>query len=170
LEKATFAAGCFWGVEAEFRNIDGVTATAVGYTGGHTSEPTYREVCNHTTGHAEAVRVEFDPTRISYEQLLEEFWRLHDPTQLNRQGPDVGDQYRSAIFFHSPEQAEVARRSRDTSQSGFKRPIVTEITPATMFWPAEEYHQRYFEKNGVSSCRIPNMGIAQVGAEAEQLG
>jgi peptide-methionine (S)-S-oxide reductase len=170
LEKATFAAGCFWGVEAEFRNIDGVTATAVGYTGGHTSEPTYREVCNHTTGHAEAVRVEFDPARIAYEQLLEEFWKLHDPTQLNRQGPDVGDQYRSAIFFHSPEQAEVARRSRDAAQSGFKRPIVTEITPASMFWPAEEYHQRYFEKNGVSSCRIPNMGVAKVGAEAEQLG
>jgi peptide-methionine (S)-S-oxide reductase len=170
LEKATFAAGCFWGVEAEFRNLDGVTATAVGYAGGHTSEPTYRDVCNHTTGHAEAVRVEFDPAKISYERLLEEFWRLHDPTQLNRQGPDVGDQYRSAIFFHSPGQEEVAKRSRDAAQDGVKRPIVTEITPATMFWPAEEYHQRYFEKNGISSCRIPNMGTAIVGAEAEQLG
>jgi peptide-methionine (S)-S-oxide reductase len=170
LEKATFAAGCFWGVEAEFRNLDGVTATAVGYTGGHTSEPTYRDVCNHTTGHAEAVRIEFDPARISYEQLLEEFWKLHDPTQLNRQGPDVGDQYRSAIFFHSPEQEEIATRSRDAAQPSHKRPIVTEITPATMFWPAEEYHQRYFEKTGISSCRIPNMGTAAVGAEAEQLG
>lgn len=170
MEKATFAAGCFWGVEAEFRNLDGVTATAVGYTGGHTSEPTYGDVCNHTTGHAEAVRVEFDPTKISYEQLLQEFWRLHDPTQLNRQGPDVGDQYRSAIFFHSPEQAEVAKRSRDAAQGAVKLPIVTEITAATMFWPAEDYHQRYFEKNGISSCRIPNMGTATIGAEAEQLG
>lgn len=170
LEKATFAAGCFWGVEAEFRNLEGVTATAVGYSGGHTSEPTYRDVCNHTTGHAEVVRVEFDPAKISYEQLLEEFWRLHDPTQLNRQGPDVGDQYRSAIFFHSPGQEEVAKRSRDAAQGGVERPIVTEITPATMFWQAEEYHQRYFEKNGISSCRIPNMGTATVGAEAEQLG
>ena len=167
LEKATFAAGCFWGVEAEFRNLDGVTATAVGYTGGHTSEPTYRDVCSHSTGHAEAVRVEFDPTVISYEQLLEKFWGEHDPTTLNRQGPDVGDQYRSAIYVHSPEQEEVAQRSRAAAQGHFKRPIVTEITPATKFWPAEDYHQRYFEKNGVSSCRIPNMGTAAVGAEAE---
>jgi peptide-methionine (S)-S-oxide reductase len=170
LEKATFAAGCFWGVEAEFRNIDGVTATAVGYTGGHTSEPTYRDVCNHTTGHAEAVRVEFDPAKISYEKLLDEFWKLHDPTQLNRQGPDVGDQYRSAVFFHGLEQEEIAKRSRDAAQAHVRHPIVTEITPADMFWPAEEYHQRYFEKNGISSCRIPNMGTAAVGAEAEQLG
>jgi peptide-methionine (S)-S-oxide reductase len=167
LEKATFAAGCFWGVEAEFRNIPGVTATAVGYTGGHTSEPTYRDVCSHRTGHAEAVRVEFDPAVISYEQLLDEFWRLHDPTQLNRQGPDVGDQYRSAIFVHSPEQEEIARRSKDAAQAHVSRPIVTEVTPATRFWMAEEYHQRYFEKNGVSSCRIPNMGTATVAAEAE---
>ena len=167
LDKATFAAGCFWGVEADFRNVDGVTATAVGYTGGHTSEPTYRDVCGHGTGHAEAVRVEFDPAVISYEQLVDKFWELHDPTQLNRQGPDVGDQYRSAIFVHSPEQEEVARRSRDAAQAHISRPIVTEITPASKFWKAEEYHQRYFEKNGISSCRIPNMGTATVGAEAE---
>jgi peptide-methionine (S)-S-oxide reductase len=167
LDKATFAAGCFWGVEAEFRNVDGVTATAVGYTGGRTSEPTYRDVCGHGTGHAEAVRVEFDPAVISYGQLLEKFWELHDPSQLNRQGPDVGDQYRSAVFVHSPEQEEVARRSRDAAQAHVSRPIVTEITPASKFWPAEEYHQRYFEKNGISSCRIPNMGTATVGAEAD---
>jgi peptide-methionine (S)-S-oxide reductase len=153
-ELATFAAGCFWGVEATFRQLPGVIATSVGYTGGHTDNPTYEQVCSHTTGHAEAVQVEFDPKQISYETLLDVFWQSHDPTQLNRQGWDVGDNYRTAIFFHSPEQEKAAIESRDKTQAGSRKPIVTEITPASTFWPAEEYHQRYLEKRGQSSCAV----------------
>ncbi len=150
MEKATFAAGCFWGVEAEFRAVPGVVATRVGYIGGTTENPTYREVCSHTTGHAEAVEVEFDPAVVSYERLLEVFWDCHDPTTLNRQGPDVGTQYRSAIFCHTPEQERAARASKERlEESGrLRRTIVTQIVPATTFWCAEEYHQRYHEKQG----------------------
>jgi peptide-methionine (S)-S-oxide reductase len=154
VEKATFAAGCFWGVEAAFRNVPGVRATRVGYAGGSRERPSYEEVCTGRTGHAEAVEVEFDPSRVSYEQLLDVFWHEHDPTTLNRQGPDVGTQYRSAIFFHSPEQEAAARASLERSQSGYRKQIVTEITPASGFWPAEEYHQRYLEKRGLATCAI----------------
>ncbi len=153
-EKATFAAGCFWHVEASFRQIPGVRATTVGYTGGRTDDPSYEQVCSHTTGHAEAVLVEYDPDEVSYDELLRAFWDLHDPTQLNRQGPDVGDQYRSAIFVHSPEQEKAATASKDAAQARFSKPIVTEITPAPRFWPAEDYHQRYLEKRGLASCAI----------------
>jgi peptide-methionine (S)-S-oxide reductase len=153
-QKATFGAGCFWGVEAEFRNVSGVIATAVGYSGGRTERPTYQDVCSHTTGHAEVVEVEFDPERVSYDELLDVFWSVHDPTQLNRQGPDVGDQYRSVIYFHSPEQEAAATASRERAQARFGRPIVTEIAPASSFWRAEEYHQRYLEKRGLATCAI----------------
>jgi len=153
-EKATFAAGCFWQVEASFRQIPGVHATTVGYTGGRTDDPSYEQVCSHTTGHAEAVLVEYDPEQVSYDELLSAFWDLHDPTQLNRQGPDVGDQYRSAIFFHSPEQEKAATASKEAAQARFSKPIVTEITAAPEFWPAEDYHQRYLEKRGLASCAI----------------
>jgi len=142
-EKATFAAGCFWGVEWVFRRVPGVVDVAVGYTGGHTQRPTYRDVCSHTTGHAEAAVVIFDPERISYEQLLEVFWAMHDPTQVDRQGPDIGDQYRSAIFTHSPEQQAAAEASKERAQARFDRPIATEILPAPEFYPAEDYHQEY---------------------------
>jgi peptide-methionine (S)-S-oxide reductase len=131
-----------------------VITTTVGYTGGRTEHPSYEDVCSHTTGHAEAVLVEFDPAQVSYDELLDAFWQLHDPTQLNRQGPDVGDQYRSAIFFHSPEQEAKAKASKEAAQGRFKRPIVTEITPAPVFWPAEEYHQQYLQKRGLASCAI----------------
>lgn len=156
MEKATFAAGCFWGVEAAFRQVEGVTATQVGYTGGQVINPTYRDVCTGRTGHAEAVEVEYDPSRVSYEELLNLFWENHDPTTLNRQGPDIGSQYRSAIFFHTPEQETEARASRERlERSGrHRRPIVTEITPASEFYKAEEYHQQYFEKQGMISCHI----------------
>lgn len=155
-EKATFAAGCFWGVEVEFRNVPGVVDAAVGYTGGKLVNPTYENVCSGETGHAEAVEVEFDPARVTYERLLEVFWENHDPTTLNRQGPDVGSQYRSAIFFHSPGQKAAAEASRaNLAESGrYKRPVVTEITPAGTFWRAEEYHQRYLEKRGLASCKV----------------
>jgi peptide-methionine (S)-S-oxide reductase len=153
-ETATFAAGCFWGVEAAFRQIPGVLDAVSGYTGGHTEHPSYRQVCGHGTGHAEAVEVRFDPQCVSYEQLLSAFWQIHDPTQRNRQGPDVGDQYRSAIFTHSPEQLRAAIASRDREQAKYSRPIVTEIVEAPRFWPAEEYHQRYFEKNGGAACHV----------------
>jgi peptide-methionine (S)-S-oxide reductase len=153
-EKATFAAGCFWGVEAAFRQIPGVLDAVSGYIGGTAEQPTYRQVCAHTTGHAEAVEVTFDPSRVSYDQLLSAFWQIHDPTQLNRQGPDVGDQYRSAIFTYSPEQQAAAIASRDIEQANHKRPIVTQIEAAPKFWPAEEYHQRYFEKNGGAACHV----------------
>jgi peptide-methionine (S)-S-oxide reductase len=154
VEKATFAAGCFWGVEVEFRNTPGVTAAQVGYTGGSAERPSYEEVCSGTTGHAEAVEVTFDPDEISYADLVDVFWELHDPTQVNRQGWDVGTQYRSAIFTHSPEQVEIAAESKARAQTRFPRPIATEIVPATTFWPAEEYHQQYLVKNGRATCRI----------------
>jgi peptide-methionine (S)-S-oxide reductase len=153
-EKATFGAGCFWQVEVEYRNTPGVTDVAVGYEGGSVDNPTYEQVCTDRTGHAEVVEVDFDPDEVSYEHLVERFFELHDPTQLNRQGPDVGSQYRSAVFFHSPEQREVAEAVKERAQSNFKRPIVTEIEPATTFWPAEDYHQRYLEKRGLATCRI----------------
>ncbi len=155
-EKATFGAGCFWGVEAAFRQLPGVTATAVGYLGGTMRNPSYEDVCTGRTGHAEVVEVAFDPQRISYSDLLAVFWANHDPTQMNRQGPDIGTQYRSAIFVHDPAQQQLAERSRtQLSESGrLRRPVVTEITAATTFYPAEEYHQRYLEKRGLSSCHI----------------
>jgi peptide-methionine (S)-S-oxide reductase len=153
-EKATFAAGCFWGVEIEFRNVPGVVDTAVGYEGGTVANPSYEDVCSKRTGHAEVVEVDFDPEQVAYEELLETFWGLHDPTQLNRQGPDVGSQYRSAIFFHSPEQEEKAVESRARAQESFDRPIVTEIVPAATFWRAEDYHQQYLVKRGLATCRI----------------
>ncbi len=157
METATFAAGCFWGVEAAFRQVDGVLSTAVGYSGGTRPDPTYEQVCTGATGHAEVVRVEFDPQRVSYEELLGVFWGAHDPTTLNRQGPDVGTQYRSAIFFHGPEQERAARASLEAERRSGRhgRPIVTEITPASAFYRAEEYHQQYLEKRGAASCRIP---------------
>lgn len=150
MEKATFAAGCFWGVEDAFMNVPGVGSTRVGYTGGHTENPTYRDVCNGETGHAEALEVTFDPAVISYEQLLAIFWECHDPTQFNRQGPDFGSQYRSAIFCHSDAQRQAAEASRDRlDRSGrLRRRIVTEISPASTFWEAEEYHQKYHLKHG----------------------
>jgi peptide-methionine (S)-S-oxide reductase len=152
LHRATFAAGCFWGVEASFREIEGVARTKVGYTGGSTPDPTYEQVCSGTTGHAEAVEVWFDPARVSYEELLGVFWSIHDPTTIDRQGSDFGSQYRSAIFFHDAEQDRVATASRDEHQPGLARPIVTEIVPASAFYEAEEYHQRYFEKHGGAFC------------------
>ena len=153
-ERATFAAGCFWGVEVDYRNLEGVTDVRVGYTGGTKEEPTYKEVCSGRTGHAEAVEVTFDPSEVSYEELVDAFWQLHDPTQVNRQGWDVGSQYRSAIFTHSAEQARIAARSKARAQEGFAKPIATQITPAETFWPAEEYHQQYLVKNGRATCRI----------------
>jgi len=154
----TFAEGCFWGVEDAFRQVKGVSNVTVGYTGGHTKNPTYKEVCTDRTGHAEAVEVEFDPKQVSYRELLAVFFQSHDPTQMNRQGPDYGTQYRSAIFFHDAEQeAEAHEAKAALEKSGiFKRPIVTQIVPATDFYGAEEYHQRYFEKNGVRACHIPS--------------
>lgn len=146
MKKAYFAAGCFWGVETAFRRASGVDATSVGYMGGHTERPTYEAVCGGTTGHAEAVEVTFDPERVSYERLLEVFWGCHDPTQVNRQGPDVGSQYRTAIFFDGEEQAEAARASLAAQVASWPRPIATEITPAGDYWLAEDYHQQYFEK------------------------
>ncbi len=153
-QLAVFAAGCFWGVEEEFRKHKGVVATAVGYTGGHTKDPTYRQVCDGDTGHAEAVQIEFDPKLVSYEQLLKIFWDLHDPTTPNRQGPDVGEQYRSAIFYYSAEQKSAALATRDAlAKSGeLSAPIVTQISPATEFTPAEDYHQQYVEKGGRAFC------------------
>lgn len=149
MEKATFAAGCFWGVEESFYDLPGVIATRVGYTGGTVEHPTYQQVCSDTTGHAEAVEVTFDPAQIGYDRLLQVFWRDHDPTQFNRQGPDVGSQYRSAIFYHSDEQRRLAEESRDAvDRSGrYQRSVVTEIVPAGTFWEAEEYHQKYHMKN-----------------------
>jgi peptide-methionine (S)-S-oxide reductase len=156
MAKATFAAGCFWGVEATFRQIPGVTSTRVGYIGGQQDNPTYKDVCTDRTGHAEAVEVEYDPEKVTYDQLLNVFWENHDPTQFNRQGPDYGSQYRSAIFFHSPEQEQEARASKEKLQSSgqFRRPVVTQIVPAVMFFEAEDYHQQYLEKRGLASCHI----------------
>jgi peptide-methionine (S)-S-oxide reductase len=157
LEKATFAAGCFWGVESSFRQVEGVVDTMAGYTGGRKEHPTYEEVCSGTTGHAEAVQVTFDPARVTYEGLLSVFWSIHDPTQVNRQGPDIGTNYRSAIFYHTPAQKAAAEASKERLRRSGKygnRPIATEIVPASTFWRAEEYHQRYFEKHGFQGCRI----------------
>ena len=154
MATATFGAGCFWGVEADFRKIEGVTSTSVGYAGGHVANPTYEQVCTDRTGHAEVVQVEYDPDVVSYEQLLDLFWRAHDPTQLNRQGPDVGRQYRSVIFFHTPEQKAAAEASKEKIQVNHRRPVVTEVTPAPPFYEAEEYHQRYLEKKGLASCTV----------------
>lgn len=156
MQKATFGAGCFWGVETAFRQVKGVLSTAVGYSGGTFKDPTYHDVCTGRTGHAEVVEVEYDPSKVSYEELLAVFWNIHDPTTLNRQGPDVGTQYRSAIFFHNPEQEVAAKASKEQLQhSGrFKKPIVTELTPASPFYRAEEYHQRYLEKHGQASCGL----------------
>jgi peptide-methionine (S)-S-oxide reductase len=151
-KRATFGAGCFWGVEAAFRQIEGVTGTRVGYAGGRLDNPTYEDVCSHTTGHAEVVEVTYEPEQVSYEQLLDVFWRKHDPTQLNRQGWDIGDQYRSVVFFHDEEQREAAERSKESEQSQYRKPIVTLIEPAPTFYEAEDYHQQYLEKRGRSSC------------------
>ena len=156
MEIATFGAGCFWGVEETFRQIPGVTDTAVGYLGGRTQNPTYKDVCSDETGHAEVVQVTYDPAQVGYDRLLDVFWSAHDPTTLNRQGPDVGTQYRSAIFFHSTEQERVAKASKEKMQASgkFRRPIVTEITPASTFYRAEDYHQKYLAKRGMSHCHI----------------
>jgi peptide-methionine (S)-S-oxide reductase len=153
-EIATFGAGCFWGVEAAFRRLAGVLSTRVGYAGGEKRNPTYHDLCSDTTGHAEVVEVTFDPSKISYHDLLNVFWENHDPTTKDRQGPDVGTQYRSVIFFHSPDQEAEAKLSRDAAQKNFKRPIVTQIVPAQEFWAAEDYHQQYLEKRGLAHCHI----------------
>lgn len=156
MAKATFAAGCFWGVEEAFRHLPGVSSTTVGYIGGTTKDPSYKDVCTDRTGHAEAVEVEYDPEKISYLELLAAFWKSHDPTTMNRQGPDFGTQYRSAIFFHDAEQEKAARESKELLQKErvFKRPIVTQIVPAPVFYRAEDYHQQYLEKRGLRSCHI----------------
>ena len=156
LETATFAEGCFWGVEATYRQTPGVKSTEVGYIGGSLERPTYEDVCSGRTGHAEAVQITFDPEQVSYKQLLDVFWSSHDPTQLNRQGPDLGTQYRSAIFYHTPEQCAAAEadKARLEASGVFKRPIATQIVPAGAFWRAEEYHQQYLEKRGLATCRI----------------
>ena len=170
-ELATFGAGCFWGVDWVFRQVPGVTQAVSGYAGGFVEEPDYRLVCTGTTGHAEVVRVEFDPAVVSYEQLLEVFWAMHDPTQQNRQGPDVGTQYRSAIFTHSAEQLAAAEASRDRAQATFDRPIATEIADAGAFYPAEDYHQRYYEQTGHQPyCHVLPVGLLErlglVGTDA----
>ncbi len=156
MKKATFGAGCFWGVELAFRNVEGVSDVAVGYSGGSFPDPTYRDVCSGQTGHAEVVEVDYDPAKVSFEKLLDVFWSIHDPTTPNRQGPDVGTQYRSAIFTHDAEQESAARASKAAADASgrFRRPIVTEITPASTFYRAEEYHQRYLEKHGRAGCSI----------------
>jgi methionine-S-sulfoxide reductase len=156
IQTAIFAAGCFWGVQTYFDQVPGVVKTTVGYTGGHTPNPTYEQVCSHTTGHVEATKIEFDPSQISYHTLLEHFFGMHDPTQINRQGPDVGDNYRSAIFYTSSEQQQEAEAmvKQFTESHQFKQPIATQIVPASDFYDAEEYHQKYFEKTGVGMCHI----------------
>jgi peptide methionine sulfoxide reductase msrA/msrB len=156
LQKATFAAGCFWGVEETFRQLEGVVSTRVGYTGGTLKNPTYEQVCAGKTGHAEAVEIEFDPNQVSYEQLLDVFWKIHDPTTLNRQGPDVGAQYRSAVFFHNEEQKNLALSSKEKldKSAKFKNNIITEIVPAAEFYAAEEYHQKYLQKRGLPGCKL----------------
>ena len=156
MAKATFAAGCFWGVEATFRQLPGVISTSVGYIGGKTANPTYKEVCTDTTGHAEAVEVEYDPAKLSYDRLLEVFWENHDPTQVNRQGPDFGTQYRTAIFFHTPEQEAAAKASKEALEKShrYSKPIATQIVAAEKFYIAEDYHQQYLEKRGLATCHI----------------
>jgi peptide-methionine (S)-S-oxide reductase len=166
-KKATFGAGCFWGVEAAFRQIQGVVATRVGYSGGALDHPTYEDVCSHTTGHAEVVEVTYDPDQVSYDELLEVFWRKHDPTQLNRQGWDIGDNYRSVIFFHDEEQHAAAVRSKEAEQANWRKPIVTQIEPAQTFWEAEDYHQQYLEKRGRSTCTPQLAGSATTSGVAE---
>ena len=151
-KKATFGAGCFWGVEAAFRQVGGVTKTRVGYSGGTLENPSYEDVCSHTTGHAEVVEVTYDPEQVSYEQLLDVFWRKHDPTQLNRQGWDIGDNYRSVVFFHDDEQRDAALQSKEHEQANWSAPIVTQVEPAQTFYEAEDYHQQYLEKRGRASC------------------
>ncbi len=153
-ETAMFGAGCFWGVEQTFREVEGVTATAVGFAGGNIADPSYRDVCYKNTGHAEVVRVEYDPNLVTYEKLLDVFWNCHDPTQLNRQGPDIGDQYRSVIFAFSPEQEAAAEDSKErlAASAKYQRPIVTSVEPAPPFYRAEEYHQQYLAKRGMKSC------------------
>lgn len=155
-EKATFGAGCFWGIEAAFRQVKGVTSTSVGYMGGTLENPTYEDVCTNKTGHAEVVEVTYDPSKVTYEELLELFWSIHDPTTLNRQGPDVGTQYRSVIFHHDPRQEASAKASKEQLQESdrYAKDIVTEIVAASKFYRAEEYHQRYFEKHGIARCRF----------------
>ena len=162
IEKVTFGAGCFWGIEAAFKKVKGIISTQVGYSGGTLKNPTYKDVCTNTTGHAEVVQIEFDPNQVSYKDLLEIFWQIHDPTTLNRQGPDIGSQYRSVIFFHSEEQEKLAKESKENlAKSGkYKNTIVTEIILAKEFYRAEEYHQNYYEKNGLGSCntiKFPNL-------------
>ncbi len=159
MAKAVFAAGCFWGVQFYFDQIPGVISSVAGYTGGHTENPSYEDVCAHTTGHAEAVGIEFDPEKVTYETLVHQFFRMHDPTQLNRQGPDIGDNYRSAIFYADDEQQKIAERVRDELATNFKQPIVTEISPAKVFYEAEDYHQKYTEKTGRGMCHIPYQPI-----------
>lgn len=156
MEKATFGAGCFWGVEAAFRQAAGVVSTAVGYMGGSLEHPTYQDVCTDKTGHAEVVQVTYDPSKIAYQDLLKIFWENHDPTTLNRQGPDVGTQYRSVIFYHTPEQEALARASKQELEHSarFGKPVVTQIVAASNFWRAEEYHQQYLEKRGLASCHL----------------
>jgi peptide-methionine (S)-S-oxide reductase len=155
MEKATFGAGCFWGVEEAFRQLKGVVSTAVGYEGGATNAPTYKDVCTDRTGHAEVVQVEYDPQQVAYGQLLDVFWHSHNPTSLNRQGPDIGTQYRSVIFFQDSKQEKEARESKEKLQkTGYKSPIVTQIVPAAIFWKAEDYHQQYLAKRGLGSCHI----------------
>ena len=155
-EKATFGAGCFWSVESAFREISGVLDAAAGYEGGHTENPTYKDVCTDTTGHTEVVEIDFDPATVSYSQLLDAFWRLHDPTQVNRQGPDVGKQYRSIIFYHSQEQQRIAKESKEKRDASgkFRKPIATAIEPAQTFYRAEEYHQQYLAKRGLRHCHV----------------
>jgi peptide-methionine (S)-S-oxide reductase len=159
-KKATFGAGCFWGVEAAFRRTQGVTGTKVGYAGGGVDNPTYEQVCSDTTGHAEVVEVTYDPEQVPYEQLLTIFWLEHDPTQLNRQGPDVGSQYRSVVFVHDNEQRAAAEASREAVQARFTRPVVTQIEDAPPFWEAEDYHQQYLEKRGLASCTSRLAGVS----------
>ncbi len=155
MDKALFAAGCFWGVQFYFDQVPGVTKTTAGYTGGNVENPTYEQVCSHTTGHAEAVLIEFDSKKISYEALCRQFFRMHDPTQLNRQGPDIGDSYRSAIFYFNQDQRQAADQMKSEAQPKFDKPIVTQIVPATRFYPAEDYHQKYAERTGRGQCHIP---------------
>jgi peptide-methionine (S)-S-oxide reductase len=154
LQKATFGAGCFWHVEEDFRTVKGVKETVVGFMGGDVENPSYEQVCTHTTGHAEVVQITYDPDEISFEELVEIFWKIHDPTQLNRQGPDVGDQYRSVIFFHTKEQEKIAKKSKEKlEKSGrLNKPIATQIVPASDFWRAEDYHQKYLQKRGLKTC------------------
>jgi methionine-S-sulfoxide reductase len=155
VETAIFAAGCFWGVQFYFDQVPGVKETVVGYTGGHTESPSYEDVCTHTTGHAEALKIEFNPKEVSYETLLKQFFKMHDPTQMNRQGPDVGDSYRTAIFYTTDRQKEQAENAKKEAASNFSEPIVTEITKASEFWPAEDYHQKFAERTGRGMCHIP---------------